>query len=224
MISTRLQCPAVLVKQRFGWGVQSPGLIKPGLGHSYSRIFSNQSQVQNRSCEEHEIYLHGNKKNHFMSIDSQLASLWNRGLGQLGNGIVTTTETIRGMVTNFQRNDFWVRLGGQALVVIGRWCSGQPGTNHRLSLSTHKIPEIQRLVPIPLIVSGAGNGRGFAWDWADVVSNCTMGLFWGTKIRALDVTKDDSNYIGVERQKSIVMRFRLQPNKNFVAALVFVSI
>ena len=49
-----------------------------------------------------------------------------------------------------------------------------------------------------------------------------MGLFWGTKIRALDVTKDDSNYIGVERQKSIVMRFRLQPNQNFVAALVFV--
>ena len=51
-----------------------------------------------------------------------------------------------------------------------------------------------------------------------------MELFWGTKIRALDVTKDDGNYIGVERQKSIVMRFRLQPNKNFVAALVFVVI
>lgn len=49
-----------------------------------------------------------------------------------------------------------------------------------------------------------------------------MGLFWGTKIRALDVTKDDGNYIGVERQKSIVMRFRLGPNKNIVAALVFV--
>ena len=142
MTSTKLWCPAVLVKQGFGWGVQSRGLIKPGLGHSYSRIFSKEDQVQSRSYEEYGIYLHGNKKNHFMSIDSQLASLWNRGLGQLGNGIVTTTDTIRGMGTSFQRNDFWVRLGGQALVVIGRWCSGQPGTNHRLSLSTHKIPEI----------------------------------------------------------------------------------
>ena len=53
-----------------------------------------------------------------------------------------------------------------------------------------------------------------------------MGLFWGTKIRALDVTKDDGNYIGVERQKSIVTRFRLQPNQNFVISfcyLVFVQ-
>ena len=125
------------------------------------------------------------------------------------------------MGTSFQRNDFWVRLGGKALVVIGRWCSGQPGTNHRLRLSTQKSLR-RRLVPIPLIVSGVENGLGLAWDWVDVVSNCSMGLFWGTKIRALDVTKDDGNYIGVERQKSIVMRFRLGPNKNIVAALVFV--
>lgn len=56
------------------------------------------------------------------------------------------------------------------------------------------------------------------------MSNCTKGLFWGTKTRASDVTNDDGNYIGVERQKSVVMRFRLQPNQNFVAALVFVVI
>ena len=67
MTSTRLWCPAVLVKQGFGWGVQSRGLIKPGLGHSYSRIFSKQGQVQSRSCEEHGIYLHGNKKKKIIS-------------------------------------------------------------------------------------------------------------------------------------------------------------
>ena len=48
----------------------------------------------------------------------------------------------KGYGYNFRRNDFWVRLGGQALVVIGRWCSRQPGTNHRLNLSSQKIPEI----------------------------------------------------------------------------------
>ena len=31
----------------------------------YSRIFSKQGQVQSRSCEEHGIYLHGNKKKTF---------------------------------------------------------------------------------------------------------------------------------------------------------------
>ena len=38
-------------------------------------------------------------------------------------------ETIRGMGTSFRHNDFWDHLGGQALVMIGRWYSRQPLTN-----------------------------------------------------------------------------------------------
>ena len=38
-------------------------------------------------------------------------------------------ETIRGMGTSFRHHDFWDRLGGQALVMIGRWYSRQPLTN-----------------------------------------------------------------------------------------------
>ena len=30
-----------------------------------------------------------------------------------------TADTIRGMGTSFRRNDFWDRLGGQAVLVIG---------------------------------------------------------------------------------------------------------
>ena len=30
-------------------------------------------------------------------------------------------ETIRGMGASFRRNDFWDRLGGQALPMIGYW-------------------------------------------------------------------------------------------------------
>ena len=39
-------------------------------------------------------------------------------------------ETIRGMGTSFRHNDFWDHLGGQALVMIGRWYSRQPLANH----------------------------------------------------------------------------------------------
>ena len=39
-------------------------------------------------------------------------------------------ETIRGMGTSFRHHDFWDRLGGRALVMIGRWYSSQPLTNH----------------------------------------------------------------------------------------------
>ena len=143
MTSTKLWCPAVLVKQGFGWGVQCRGLIKPGLGHSIQGFSQNKAKCKAVLVKNMGFICMGIKKKHLMSIDSKLASLWNRGLGQLENGIVSTTETIRDMGTSFQGNDFWVRLGGQALVVIGRWCSGQPGTNQRLSLSTQKIiPEI----------------------------------------------------------------------------------
>ena len=40
------------------------------------------------------------------------------------------------MATNFTRNDFWDHLGGQALVMIGRWYSRQPLTNHNQRLLT----------------------------------------------------------------------------------------
>ena len=46
------------------------------------------------------------------------------------------------MDTRFERNDFWDRLGEQALVMIGRWYSRQPLTNHNQRLSTQMIPEI----------------------------------------------------------------------------------
>jgi len=43
-----------------------------------------------------------------------------------------TPETIREMGTSFRRNDFtWDRLGGQAIVMIGRRYSRQPLTNHK---------------------------------------------------------------------------------------------
>ena len=35
------------------------------------------------------------------------------------------------MGTSVGLNDFWDRLGGQALVIIGRWYSRQPLTNHK---------------------------------------------------------------------------------------------
>ena len=53
-----------------------------------------------------------------------------------------TPETRGRMGTSFRCSDFSDRLGGQALVVIGRWHSRQPLTNHMQRLSTHTIPEI----------------------------------------------------------------------------------
>ena len=120
--------------------------------------------------------------------------------------LVSTTEAIRGMGTSFRRNDFWVRLGRQVLVLIVRRCSRQPGTNHRLSLSTQKIPEI--VAPKACTHSPYRFGSGKWPRFCMRLGWCCIELHYGTKIRALDVTKDDSNYIGVERQKSIVMRFR----------------
>ena len=40
------------------------------------------------------------------------------------------------MAKNFTRNDFWDHLRGQALVMIGRWYSRQPLTNHNQRLLT----------------------------------------------------------------------------------------
>ena len=44
------------------------------------------------------------------------------------------------MGTSFRCNDSC--LGGQTLVLIGRWYSRQPLTNHKKRLSTQMIPEI----------------------------------------------------------------------------------
>ena len=35
------------------------------------------------------------------------------------------------MGTSYRRNDFWVRLGGQTVVMIGRWCLRQPLTSYK---------------------------------------------------------------------------------------------
>ena len=43
-----------------------------------------------------------------------------------------TLEAISEMGTSFRRNNFtWDRLGGQAIVMIGRRYSRQPLTNHK---------------------------------------------------------------------------------------------
>jgi len=47
-----------------------------------------------------------------------------------------TPESLRGMGTRLRGR------GGQALIMIGRWYSRQPLTNHKQRLSTHTIPEI----------------------------------------------------------------------------------
>ena len=49
-------------------------------------------------------------------------------------------ETIRGMGASFGHNDFWDHLGGQALVMIGRWYSRKPLTNP-IRLSSQMIPK-----------------------------------------------------------------------------------
>ena len=63
------------------------------------------------------------------------------------------------MDTSFGCSDFWDRLGEQALVMIGRWYSRQPLTNHNQRLSTQMIPEIvaPKACTSSLIVSGMGN-------------------------------------------------------------------
>ena len=43
----------------------------------------------------------------------------------------TTSETLGRMGTSFACSDFWDCLGGQVLVLIGRWYSRQPLTNHK---------------------------------------------------------------------------------------------
>ena len=42
-----------------------------------------------------------------------------------------TSKTLGRMGTNSGRSDFWDRLGGQALVMIGRWYSKESLTDHR---------------------------------------------------------------------------------------------
>ena len=47
-----------------------------------------------------------------------------------------TSKTSKEMGTTFGISDFWDRLGGQELIMIGRWYSGQPLTNHKQRLFT----------------------------------------------------------------------------------------
>ena len=42
-----------------------------------------------------------------------------------------TSETLGEVGTSYVRSDFWDRLGGQALVMIGQLYSRQPLTNHK---------------------------------------------------------------------------------------------
>ena len=70
-----------------------------------------------------------------------------------------TSETSKKMGTTFGISDFWDRLGGQELYMIGRWYSRQPLTNHKQRLSTKRSQKSldQELVAIALIVSVIGN-------------------------------------------------------------------
>ena len=45
------------------------------------------------------------------------------------------------MGTKFQRSNFWDRLGGQLLLMIGLWLLWIPLTNHKYRASTKTIPE-----------------------------------------------------------------------------------
>ena len=55
--------------------------------------------------------------------------------------ISPTPETIRGMGTSFRCSEFWDRLIGQVLVMIGQWYPRRPLTNHKYGLSSQAIPE-----------------------------------------------------------------------------------
>ena len=63
------------------------------------------------------------------------------------------------MGTTFGISDFWDRLGGQGLIMIGWWYSGKPLTNHKQRLSTKRSHKSLRCEPVPtaLIVSVIGN-------------------------------------------------------------------
>ena len=59
------------------------------------------------------------------------------------SGLVRNTplfDTLGRTGSSFGCSDFWDGLGGQALVMIGRWYSRQTSTNHKLLLSTQTIP------------------------------------------------------------------------------------
>ena len=65
---------------------------------------------------------------------------------------VFPTEIIRGMGTSFECSDSLNHLGGQKLVMIGRWYSRKPLTNQNERVSTKRSqnPLRRKLVSIPL--------------------------------------------------------------------------
>ena len=71
----------------------------------------------------------------------------------------STSKTSKEMGTTFGISDFWDRLGGQGLIMIGWWYSGKPLTNHKQRLSTKRSHKSLRCEPVPtaLIVSVIGN-------------------------------------------------------------------
>ena len=83
--------------------------------------------------------------------------------------LFATPETLRGMGTSFLREDFWDRVGGQALVMIGRWYSRQTLTNQKLPLSTFTIPEIVSPTActhdVSFTFSGVGNCCSDIKEW-----------------------------------------------------------
>ena len=52
---------------------------------------------------------------------------------------IAYSRNYKGMVTSFRRNDLWDRLGGQTLVMIGRWYSRQQLANYYKRFSTQTI-------------------------------------------------------------------------------------
>ena len=52
------------------------------------RALTFKTKLSAKLCCENEFYLHDNKKIIFISMALHLASLWNRGLKQLRNGLL----------------------------------------------------------------------------------------------------------------------------------------
>ena len=86
---------------------------------------------------------------------------------------VFPTEIIRRMGTSFECSDSFNHLGGQKLVMIGRWYSRQPFTNQNECLSNQTIPKT--FAPKNCIRSPGLTVSVLTWGGKKIC------LVWGTK-------------------------------------------
>ena len=78
-----------------------------------------------------QLYFHVNSsRKNYIVLTPNMAAL-SRGCKPRIEKQFTTSETLGRMGTSFGCSDFWDRLVGQVLVMIGPWYSRQPSTNHR---------------------------------------------------------------------------------------------